>query len=141
MAYPNAPVAGLELHLSANTDLPAKHGNQIRKLGGSYSACRGHQTTRFVNLPYTHDEADKDRNRAVANLANELISVYRCGPSTCVIFRGETLPEPFSSIRATGLQTVFYCKKVQETDAPFNEVEEDREEKSEKDDDPEKKAA
>jgi hypothetical protein len=67
----------IELHLSVNTDLPAKHGREIHGLMGTYSHCRGDGGGgRFVFLPLNED--------GIA-LAVELIAAY--GPGSVLASR------------------------------------------------------
>jgi hypothetical protein len=67
----------VELHLSTDTDLPAKFGRRIKGLGGTYSDVRGYKDKRFVSLPA--DQAD---------LIDELLLAYPAYKQTTVIMRG-----------------------------------------------------
>ncbi len=57
----------IELHLSSDAELVTKFGKKIKALGGHYSECRGHYTTRFVHLPWTP---------AGRELAQKLLDTY-----------------------------------------------------------------
>lgn len=54
----------VELHLYGNPTF-TKFAKQVKALGGHYSACRGHQQTRYVVLPWT-EEGRKLANRLFA---------------------------------------------------------------------------
>jgi hypothetical protein len=75
----------IQLHLSVYGEankktLPKRYGKKIKALGGEYTECRGNQTTRFVNLPWTEE------GRAIAKA---LVSEYGAGgKGTPVVIRG-----------------------------------------------------
>jgi hypothetical protein len=77
----------IEMHLSRNPEF-VKEGwsKRVKKVGGKYTACRGHSSdTRFVTVPLT-DEGKK--------LANELLGKFPRRVSTkkgtCCVFRGNS---------------------------------------------------
>jgi hypothetical protein len=48
-------VTKIELHLSPCPELVKRYGKRIKAIGGSYSACRGYDTKRFVDIPATDE--------------------------------------------------------------------------------------
>ena len=75
----------VELHLNGSTTLPRKFGKQIKALGGSYSTCRGHNTTRFVTLPVSF--TDFSAGAEAHKLVNRLVLDYGFAKTT-VVLRG-----------------------------------------------------
>jgi len=76
----------IQLHLSVYGDengktLPKRYGKRIKALGGEYTECRGHQTTRYVDLPWTEDGQA---------LANKLVAEYGSGgeKGTPIVIKG-----------------------------------------------------
>jgi hypothetical protein len=80
----------IELHLSTNTDLPAKHGPEIHSLVGAYSHVRGYEGTRFVMLPLNEDGIV---------LAVELIAAY--GPSSALTTKAQRVRGAVTTILRT----------------------------------------
>lgn len=70
----------MELHIYGNPEMPKRFGAKVKALGGSYSACRGYESTRFVYLPLTTEGFA---------LAEELVAAYPDAGQTTVIFRGK----------------------------------------------------
>jgi hypothetical protein len=73
----------IQLHLarySGRVPLPKRYGKQIKALGGEYTECRGNQSTRYVNLPWTEDGRD---------MAKLLVAQYGAGgQGTPIVIRG-----------------------------------------------------
>jgi len=68
----------VELHLYGNPTF-TRFTKQVKALGGHYSACRGHQQTRYVVLPWTE---------AGLKLANRLFVKFGSGKKITCIVRG-----------------------------------------------------
>lgn len=47
---------GVRLDLRNDPEFVKKYGKKVRQAGGSYSECRGHQSTRFVTLPCAEEK-------------------------------------------------------------------------------------
>ena len=43
----------IELHLTSDREMPRRFGAAVKRAGGSYSAARGYELTRYVHLPFT----------------------------------------------------------------------------------------
>lgn len=84
MPIPSAPAA-FELHIGSNPKFTARFGRKVKKLGGKYSACRGHSSTRFVTIPNTPDGCA---------LADQILAVQEGTKPRTVITRsgGPSLP-------------------------------------------------
>ncbi len=81
-----------ELQLEGVDDFPRRFGARVKRAGGSYSECRGHQSTRFVHI---------GNNIAARLLVDELLAAAYHAP--VVIARGSIAGPPFRAQRCSGI--------------------------------------